>query len=631
VNGFWLPAAPLLACALGFALLRRGSRAAAVLALAGSALALAAAVLAVARPAWRAPVVTDLATVATGGPTVHLAATLDGLAAVLAVMVAVVALLVQVYSVEYLRGDPRYPTYAAFVSLFTAAMMLVLVAGDLVVLLVGWEVMGLCSYVLIGHHRELPEARAAALKAFLTTRLGDAAFVVGVIVLGSAAGSFRIADVLARVPHLTPGTLTAAGLLLAGGVVGKSAQFPLHVWLPDAMAGPTPVSALIHAATMVAAGIFAVARLYPVFAASRATLAVLGVVAAVTMLGAALAALAQDDIKRVLAYSTVSQLAYMLGALACGSRAAAVFHLLVHAAFKALGFLAAGAVIHAMGSNLMSRMGGLTRVMPTTAVTMTVAMASGAGVVPLAGFFSKESVVGAAERAATGESATTATWVGWLVLVAALATVAVTAAYSTRLLLMTFAGRYRGAAGTAGLHDAPALMRWPLVVLAVPAALLGLIGLSAGWLPSWLGAGAGPGGSGALTPGLWTALGSLLLVAVGGGAVWMRWRADPAADPSIVPAALRPALASGFGLDALYERALIAPLRRAARAVVLVDDQVVGAAVQGSGGATVRASFRLRRLQSGNPQTYLNGALTGVLAVAVVAVVALVGRLGGSG
>ena len=611
MNGFWLPAAPLLACALGFAVLRRGPRAAAVLALAGSALALAAA----------------------GGPTVHLAATLDGLAAVLAVMVAVVALLVQVYSVEYLRGDPRYPTYAAFVSLFTAAMMLVLVAGDLVVLLVGWEVMGLCSYVLIGHHRELPEARAAALKAFLTTRLGDAAFVVGVIVLGSAAGSFRIADVLARVPHLTPGTQTAAGLLLAGGVVGKSAQFPLHVWLPDAMAGPTPVSALIHAATMVAAGIFAVARLYPVFAASRATLAVLGVVAAVTMLGAALAALAQDDIKRVLAYSTVSQLAYMLGALACGSRAAAVFHLLVHAAFKALGFLAAGAVIHAVGSNLMSRMGGLTRVMPTTAVTMTVAMASGAGVVPLAGFFSKESVVGAAERAATGESGTTATWVGWLVLVAALATVAVTAAYSTRLLLMTFAGRYRGAAGTAGLHDAPALMRWPLVVLAVPAALLGLIGLSAGWLPSWLGAGAGagPGGSGALTPGLWTALGSLLLVAIGGGAVWMRWRADPAADPSIVPAALRPALASGFGFDALYERALIAPLRRAARAVVLVDDQVVGAAVQGSGGATVRASFRLRRLQSGNPQTYLNGALTGVLAVAVVAVVALVGKLGGSG
>jgi NADH-quinone oxidoreductase subunit L len=622
--------APLLAAALGFTVLRRGPRTAAALAVSGSGLALVGAVLAVTRSPWRTPVVTDLAVVRTGGPAVHLAATLDGLAAVLAVMVATVALLVQVYSVEYLRGDPRYPTYAAFVSLFTAAMLLVLVAGDLVVLLVGWEVMGLCSYVLIGHHRELSEARAAALKAFLTTRLGDAAFVVGVIVLGWTAGSFRIADVLARVPHLTPGTLTAAGLLLAGGVVGKSAQFPLHVWLPDAMAGPTPVSALIHAATMVAAGIFAVARMYPVFTASPTTLAVLGVVAAVTMLGAALAALAQDDIKRVLAYSTVSQLAYMLGALACGSRDAAVFHLLVHAAFKALGFLAAGAVIHSVGSNLMSRMGGLARVMPTTTITLTVAMASGAGVVPLAGFFSKESVVGAAERAARGEVATTATWVGWLVLVTALATVAVTAAYSTRLLLMTFAGRYRGVPGTAAIHDAPALMRWPLVVLAVPAALLGVVGLSAGWLPSWLAGGPGPSGSGLLAPGLWTALPSLLLVLAGGGAVWMRWRTDPA-DPSVVPTRLRPALVSGFGIDALYDHALVAPLRRVARAVVLVDDQVVSAAVQGSGGATVRVSFRLRRLQSGNPQTYLTGVLTGVLAVAVVAVVALVGRLGGSG
>ncbi|MFI5099156.1 MAG: NADH-quinone oxidoreductase subunit L [Actinomycetes bacterium] len=617
MTGFWLPAGPLVVAVLGFALLRRGPRTAAVLAVAGGAAALVAAVAACFGSPWLTPTTTDLATVQTGGPAIHLAATLDGLAVVVAVMVGAVSLLVQLYSVEYLRGDPRYPTYAAFVSLFTAAMLLVVVAGDLVVLLVGWEVMGLCSYVLIGHHRELPEARAAALKAFLTTRLGDAGFVVGVIVLGWSAGSFRIADVLAAVPHLSSGTVTAAALLLGAGVVGKSAQFPLHVWLPDAMAGPTPVSALIHAATMVAAGVFAVARLYPVFLASPTALAVLGVVAAITMLGAALAALAQDDIKRVLAYSTVSQLAYMIGALACGGRDAALYHLLVHAAFKALGFLAAGAVIHAVGSNLMTRMGGLARPMRVTAATMTIALASGAGVVPLAGFFSKESVVSAAERAARGEVPTTATWVGWLVLVSALTTVAVTAAYSARLLLMTFGGDYRG---TGVPHEAPALMRWPLVVLAVPAAGLGVLALSADWLPTWLGP-VGP--TTALTPNLATAALSLLLVVLGAGAVWLRWRPAPDADPVAGLGRLRPALESGFGVDAVYERVLIRPLRVLAKAVVLADNEVVSGVVQGSGGVTVRAAFGLRRLQSGNAQSYLTGALAGVSVLLVVAVVVM--------
>ena len=613
MNGFWLPAGPLLAAAVGFAVLRRGPRMAALLAVLGALLAAVAAVAACASTPWWTPTTVDLATVPTGGPDVHVAATLDGLAAVVSVMVVVVGLLVQLYSVEYLRGDPRYPTYAAFVSLFTAAMLLVVVAGDLVVLLVGWEVMGLCSYVLIGHHRELPDARAAALKAFLTTRLGDAGFVVGVIVLGWAAGSFRIAAVLAAVPSMSSTTLLAAGLLLTAGVVGKSAQFPLHVWLPDAMAGPTPVSALIHAATMVAAGVFAVARLYPVFVASPAVLAVLGVVAAITMVGAALAALAQDDVKRVLAYSTVSQLAYMIGALACGSRDAAVYHLLVHAAFKALGFLAAGAVIHAVGSNLMSRMGGLARPMPVTTTTMTIALASGAGVVPLAGFFSKESVLSAADRAAGGDVAGVPSWVGWLVLVSAVVTVAVTAAYSARLLLMTFAGRYRGDGAP---HEAPALMRWPLVVLAVPAAALGVVGLASGWLPTWLGL--GPAAS--LGPGAVTTTVSLLLVLAGAGAVWLRWRTAPDADP--LRAALGPAwswCASGFGVDAVYDRVVVAPVKALARGVVMVDDDLV-AGVQGTGAATTRAALDLRRFQAGNPQTYLTGALAGVSVLLVVAV-----------
>jgi NADH-quinone oxidoreductase subunit L len=618
----WLPALPLAASAVGFLLLRRGSRTAAWLGVSGGLAALAAALVAVAGSPWRTPVASDLTTVPTGGPSIHLAATVDGLAAVVAVMVAVVALLVQVYSVEYLRGDPRYPTYAAFVSLFTAAMLLVVVAGDLIVLVVGWEVMGLCSYVLIGHDRELPVARAAAMKAFLTTRLGDAGFLVGVIVLGYAAGSFRIVDVLAAVPTMSGVTLLSATLLLIAGVCGKSAQFPLHVWLPDAMAGPTPISALIHAATMVAAGVFVVARLYPVFLATPGALTVLGVIAAVTMLGAALCALAQDDIKRVLAWSTVSQLAYMVGALACGGRDAAIYHLLVHAAFKALGFLAAGALIHAAGSNVMSRMGGLGRVMPVTCVTLTIGLASGAGVVPLAGFFSKDSVVTAAWRAARGEVPPAAAWVGWLVLVSALLTVAVTAAYSLRLLLRTFAGAYRGVGRP---HEAPALMRWPLVVLAVPAALLGVTGLSAGWLPTWLGAGAARTAPEALRPSLGLAVLSLALVAIGGGAVWSRWRLDPAADPADALGRAGPVLADGFGIDGVYDRWVIRPVNALAHAVVRVDDDGVSAAVSGVGALTTRASVLLRALQTGNPQSYVTGALAGVTLLLVVAAVAVLG------
>src|SRR5690606_14448413 len=213
----------------------------------------------------------------------------------------------------------RYPSYSAFVSLFTAAMLLVVYAGDLLVLYVGWEIMGICSYLLIGHWWEDLGNSRAAIKAFLVTRLGDVGFLFGIFVLGIGAGSFRIADVLAAVPEMSSGTLVAATLLLLAGVAGKSAQVPLHTWLPDAMAGPTPISALIHAATRIPAGTFSVARLFPAFAAARPTMDGLAVMAALGMLAAALAALAQDDLKRVLAYSTVSQLAYMAGGLAAGS------------------------------------------------------------------------------------------------------------------------------------------------------------------------------------------------------------------------------------------------------------------------------------------------------------------------
>ncbi|MFD0823093.1 NADH-quinone oxidoreductase subunit L, partial [Micromonospora zhanjiangensis] len=273
--------------------------------------------------------------------------------------------------------------------------------------------MGICSYLLIAHDRRLPEAPAAAMKAFLVTRVGDVGFLLGIALLGLGAGSFRIADVLAH--DYPTGTLTAACLLLLTGVAGKSAQFPLHTWLPDAMAGPTPISALIHAATMVAAGVYAVTRLYPLFERAPAALAVLGVMAAVTLLLGAFAATAQDDIKRVLAWSTVSQIGYMAGALAVGSPAAALFHLLSHAAFKALLFLAAGCVIHAVGSTLMSAMGGLRRTMPVTFWCTAIGLGALAGVPPLSGFWSKDGVLVVAQEAARHGSGPAGAWVGWLV------------------------------------------------------------------------------------------------------------------------------------------------------------------------------------------------------------------------
>jgi NADH-quinone oxidoreductase subunit L len=498
--------------------------------------------------------------------------------------------------------------------------------------------MGICSYFLIGHHWEQEGSRAGAVKALVTTRLGDVGFLFGIFTLGHAFGTFNIdrivtnaavlngrlqSDVLLSVSGTT---VTVATLLLLCGVVGKSAQFPLHTWLPDAMAGPTPISALIHAATMVAAGIYFVVRLYEVFLFSPTTLAVMAVIASITMLGAALAALAQDDIKRVLAYSTVSQLAYMLAALAVGSAVASTFHLLTHAAFKALLFLAAGSVIHAVGTNLMPDMGGLRRLMPVTFVTMTVGLAALAGLPPFSGFFSKEAVLGAAEETALHGEGPAASWTGWLVLVVGLLTVAITAAYVTRLWLMTFFHQPR--AGVAAHEPSPA-MRWPLVVLAVPALLLGLAGLPSGWLPEWL----APAGEAVpllsdgadvaqteLHVGLVTSVLSVALALVGAAAVWVVWRRAPGTDPTLALRGRR-ALVHAFYVDDVYDRAFVRPVRVAARAVRWTDDSVVLAGVLGTGrGARLLSAF-VARSQAGNITSYLTGLLAGVLLIVAGVVV----------
>ena len=546
-------------------------------------------------------------TIVTGSVPISLTLQADDLSALLGALVTLVALAVQVYSIGYLRDDPRYPSYSAFVSLFTAAMLLVVYAGDLLVLYVGWEIMGICSYLLIGHWWEDLGNSRAAIKAFLVTRLGDVGFLFGIFVLGIGAGSFRIADVLAAVPEMSSGTLVAATLLLLAGVAGKSAQVPLHTWLPDAMAGPTPISALIHAATMVAAGIFIVARLFPAFAAARPTMDVLAVMAALGMLAAALAALAQDDLKRVLAYSTVSQLAYMAGGLAAGSDTAAIFHLVTHGAFKALLFLCAGLVIHHVGTNLMSQMGGLRRALPVTFVTATIGFAALMGLPPASGFFSKDALLVAMEGALSGGLTDAA---ALLLYGCALATVAVTGAYATRAWLRTFFGRGRTVAlpepepGTAHVVDtreAPRVMLVPVVLLAVPALLLGF----------------------AVEPhlDLPVAAISVALALLGAGVVYVAWRADPVADPARLLGVLRVPCERAFYVDGLYSAIVVRPVMALARGVLRADDTAVDGAVRGSGRVARGLSGLLRLAQNGNVQLYLSGLLAGVLLIAVGAVV----------
>ncbi|RDG39485.1 NADH-quinone oxidoreductase subunit 5 family protein [Streptomyces corynorhini] len=594
----------------------------------------------------------------TGSVPIDLALHIDGFAALVAVLVGVVASCVQIYSTGYLRGDARYPSYAALVSLFTSAMLLVVYSGDLMVLLVGWEIMGICSYFLVGHYWETPEARAASLKAFLITKLGDVPFLIGLFALASDAGTFRITGILKTVADGGLDHPTLIALLLLAGVAGKSAQFPLHTWLPDAMAGPTPVSALIHAATMVAAGIYFVARLLPVFAASAAALVVLAVMAAVTMVGSALAALAQDDIKRVLAYSTIGQLGYMSGALAVGDRGAAVFHLVSHGAFKALLFLGAGVVIHAAGTNslaTMSRMRGLPQRIPDAYWTMTVALLALAAIPPFAGFFSKESVLVAAEHTALDPSGPAPGAAGWTVLVAGLLTALLTAAYATRLWLLAFRGR---GAQAPDHGKQPRAMNTVLWVLAIPSLTLGL---ALGYLPRWF-----DGHS--LAPNLTTSVLSTGVALVGGLVTYAGWRhttalaartpmgavaAHPDAEPALaerdameshtrvygsVSAAADPAdpgrlllgplhrhAAVGFRLDALYHQLFVRPVLAAARLVRFLDREVVDTYVHGGGAGARGLGALVRRAQTGNVQTYLSALLAGSVVLAIAAVLVAAG------
>src|SRR3954452_2895193 len=408
-----------------------------------------------------------------GGITVHVGTHIDGLAVMMLFVVTFISLMVHVYSLGYMHGDRRFTYFYAVLSLFTASMLVLVVAPNTLQLMVGWELVGVCSFMLIGHWWEEEVNSAAAIKAFLTTRTGDVGLMLGIIVLFFAAGqNFDIVHLnrLALTGGISHHLLLVGALLLLLGVVGKSAQFPLHVWLPDAMAGPTTVSALIHAATMVVAGIYLVARVYGVFVTGFSIgrhgngMNVVAAIGGITVIIGALLAFVQDDVKRVLAYSTISQLGYMVMALGVGAWTAGVFHLFTHAFFKALLFLGSGSLIHAVHSNNMSDMGGLRKRMPTTFWTFIVASLALAGIFPLAGFWSKDEILLGASRGGYP-----------LFLVVGVIGAFMTAAYMTRACYLIFWGEYRGEGHP---HEAPPSMAWPLRILAVGS-------ITVGWLSAF--------------------------------------------------------------------------------------------------------------------------------------------------
>ena len=564
----WLiPALPLLAAGIGALTPRRGrtrAATAAIVTMAGAFLiSCGALVTALQEPS--AHLTHNFAWFDLGAGAVRLGWLLDPLTALMCVMVTFVGLLIFIFSVGYMHEDANFARFFCFLSLFAAAMLGLLVTNSLLLLFIYWELVGLASYLLIGFWFHKPEAAAAAKKAFITTRIGDLGLLLGMIWLYDATGSLLFYDggqgvletnaLNALVGQMTIGGLaasTAIGLLIFCGAIGKSGQFPLHVWLPDAMEGPTPVSALIHAATMVAAGVFLIARVYPLMAADQAfsnlpihALTVVAAIGAITALLGAVIAVAQNDIKRVLAFSTVSQLGYMMLALGVGSWVAAIFHLLTHAFFKALLFLGAGSVIHAAHHEQdIRRLGGLRGPLRVTFLTFAIGMMALAGVPFLfSGFWSKEAIL----HAAHGWS------VSHLPFYVGLAAVVLTAFYMTRLVAEVFFGRPRTEAA-AHAHESPAVMTVPLVVLAVFAIVLGFLGTPYWpWLQRTLDPQfkVEPSGPGLLIT-------SVVLVALGIGAGWALYARRPrvkamAADPIEARApGLFAALSAKLGFDELY-------------------------------------------------------------------------------
>jgi NADH-quinone oxidoreductase subunit L len=537
----------------------------------------------------------------TGGPaTLTVGWAVDGLTAVMIVVVGLVAALVVLFSAGYMRGESGLPRYFAVLCLFTAAMSMLVVADGLVGLFIGWELVGACSYLLIGFWFTRPAAAKAAVKAFLTTRVGDVGLLLALALLWREVGDLSYAAVFAAAPSLPVATVTAASLLLLVGAVGKSAQFPLQIWLPDAMEGPTPVSALIHAATMVAAGVFLIARTWPLFSLSADALAVTLAIGGLTAIGAAAAALVQTDIKKVLAYSTISQLGFMFAALGVGAWGAAVFHLVTHAAFKALLFLGSGSVIHGTGTQELKEMGGLFRKMPYTGVTWLVGAGALAGLPPLAGFFSKDEILH--DVAGAGPL--------WAIILFGASLM--TAYYVARTTRLAFFDTYRGQGAP---HEGGWSMRVPLIVLAALAVGTGFAG---SWLADTIGAHHGE-------LDLRVAAGSTLLAVIGLLAGWKAAGADHTAFAGSPLAGLVPLMRAGWGADRYVERAVLAPVAAVSRALYeFVDRKVVDGIAEGTAPLARGLGRAFSSLQSGDAQWY--ATMLGAGAVALLALVSYLGQ-----
>jgi len=549
----------------------------------------------------------------------------DQLSALMTLIITGVGTLIHVYSIGYMHGDPRFSRFFAYLNLFAASMLTLVLAGNYAMMFVGWELVGLCSYLLISFWFTRPSAAAAGKKAFVVNRIGDFAFIVGLMLIFSRFGSLAMTETVLNHPGevISPSMATAIAILFLIGAAGKSAQIPLYVWLPDAMEGPTPVSALIHAATMVTAGVYLIARNAAIFELSPVALPIVATVGAATALVAALIAIGQNDIKKVLAYSTVSQLGYMFLAVGSAGYVAGVFHLMTHAFFKALLFLGAGSVIHGMHEEQdMRKMGGLRKAMPITHATMLVATLAIAGIFPFAGFFSKDEIL-AAVFANGGYY-----FVLWG---AGLFTAFLTAFYMTRQYIMVFWGTPRWVEGLKP-HDSSVWMTVPLMILAVLSAGAGFLNapqlltlehylepvfeaLHPAHLESELPRLLGMDG---LALGL--ALVSLAVAITGiGTALYVYARSSERFREWFANATRRPMAASenAFWVDKFYGKTIVLPGKKLAEGMASFDSSFVDGAVNGVAGAVKRIGMSLKPLQTGYVRSYGAGFVAGVIGLVI--------------
>lgn len=570
--------------------------------------------------------VDDIKMAVVGSLSIHFGVLVDSLTAAMVVVVTFVSLMVQIYSQGYMKGDTGYLRYYACMSLFTACMLGLVLANNILFMFMFWEGVGLGSYLLIGFWFHKPSAANAAKKAFIVTRIGDLGFLAAILILFAQTGTFDTEAIykLVAAGTLAGTTLTWVAVGIFAGAAGKSAQFPLHVWLPDAMEGPTPVSALIHAATMVAAGVFLVARFYPLFEHSHEAMLVVAVIGAFTAIFAASMGLVMNDIKRVLAYSTISQLGYMMLGLGVGGVAYGIFHLFTHAFFKALLFLGSGSVNHGSGTFDMRLMGGLRKSMPWTYITFVIGSLSLAGIWPLAGFWSKDEIL---VTALTNNPALFAL---------AIITVFMTAFYMFRAVFMTFHGEYKGGAPSEhgghdehshGPHESPAVMVVPLVILAVLAICVGWINVT-GFFSGLFGHAVEHGAEevnwvtgffGPLTNPL--PLISLLVAIAGiflAYAMYIKkWISAAKITNAFKP--IHTLLYRKYFMDEFYESFIVKTLlyNGLFKLFALFDYNVVDGTVNGAASGAAGAGNFLRKLQNGQTQLYVFSIAIGLVAIVI--------------